>query len=62
MGDLVHLPRALRVAEQSPAGRHEFPEPRRYRRSPAWWAANLISLPIIAVIVWVIAKWTGFLP
>jgi hypothetical protein len=33
-----------------------------FRRSPAWWAANLISLPALVAWVWLVAEWTGFLP
>jgi hypothetical protein len=30
-------------------------------RSWAWYATNFISLPILALWAWVIAKFTGFL-
>jgi hypothetical protein len=31
------------------------------KRSPQWWAANLISLPVLVGWVWLVAKWTGVL-
>lgn len=30
-------------------------------RSWAWYLANFISLPILAALVWVVAKITGFI-
>lgn len=30
------------------------------RRSPAWWAANLVSLPVLIALVWLVAHLVGF--
>lgn len=30
-----------------------------FRRSPAWWAANLASLPVLVAWVWIIGRIGG---
>lgn len=29
-------------------------------RSWGWYFTNFISLPVLGALIWVVAKWTGF--